>query len=108
MSARETKPKGRSRLPERDAVPPRPAAGEIDRPPPRPLCLVGIGASAGGLEAILTLFGALPPGLGMAFVVVTHMPADGPSQLTSCSRGSPRCRWWRPAPTRPSSAIGCT
>lgn len=34
--------------------------------------LVGIGASAGGLEALQTLFNAMPADTGMAFVVVTH------------------------------------
>jgi two-component system CheB/CheR fusion protein len=35
--------------------------------------IVGIGASAGGLEACSALLRALPPNLGMAFVVVPHL-----------------------------------
>jgi chemotaxis response regulator CheB len=31
--------------------------------------IVGIGASAGGVEALQALFTAMPPRLGMAFVV---------------------------------------
>ncbi|MEI7849250.1 MAG: chemotaxis protein CheB, partial [Chloroflexota bacterium] len=38
------------------------------------LCpIVGIGASAGGLEALELFFGNLPPNSGLAFVVVQHM-----------------------------------
>lgn len=35
--------------------------------------VVGIGASAGGLEAFIALLQALPPDTGMAFVVVQHL-----------------------------------
>ncbi len=35
--------------------------------------VVGIGASAGGLEAFEQLFGGLPPDTGMAFVLVQHL-----------------------------------
>lgn len=35
--------------------------------------IVGIGASAGGLEALSTFFKALSPDLGMAFVLVPHL-----------------------------------
>lgn len=38
------------------------------------LCpIVGMGASAGGLEAMQRFFGRLPPNSGMAFVVVQHI-----------------------------------
>jgi two-component system, chemotaxis family, CheB/CheR fusion protein len=35
--------------------------------------VVGIGASAGGLEALKAFFGAMPPKTGLTFVVVTHL-----------------------------------
>jgi two-component system CheB/CheR fusion protein len=35
--------------------------------------VVGIGASAGGLEALKAFFGATPPGTGLVFVVVVHL-----------------------------------
>ena len=35
--------------------------------------IVGIGASAGGLEAFTTLLGALPVDTGMAFIFVQHL-----------------------------------
>jgi two-component system CheB/CheR fusion protein len=45
-----------------------PAAGE--------LTIVGIGASAGGLEALERLFKTLPDQTGMAFVVIQHLSPD--------------------------------
>src|SRR3981081_3681800 len=39
-----------------------------------PFPVVGIGASAGGVEALEVLFQGLPPDSGMAFVLVTHLP----------------------------------
>jgi two-component system CheB/CheR fusion protein len=41
---------------------------------------VGIGASAGGLEALVELLGALPP-TGMAFIVVQHLDPTHESLL---------------------------
>jgi two-component system CheB/CheR fusion protein len=38
--------------------------------------IVGIGASAGGLESLERLFAAMPPDTGMAFVVVQHLSPD--------------------------------
>jgi two-component system CheB/CheR fusion protein len=38
--------------------------------------VVGIGASAGGLEALELFFGSLPKSPGMAFVVVQHLSPD--------------------------------
>jgi len=40
---------------------------------PGPSAVVGIGASAGGLEALEELFRHMPPDTGMAFIVVTHL-----------------------------------
>jgi two-component system CheB/CheR fusion protein len=42
---------------------------------------VGIGASAGGLQALQALFDHLPGDTGMAFVVVTHMHPEHESHL---------------------------
>ena len=38
--------------------------------------VVGIGASAGGLPALLRLFAALPAQHGMAFVVILHLSPE--------------------------------
>jgi chemotaxis response regulator CheB len=35
--------------------------------------VVGIGASAGGLEALRAFFGAVPATTGLAFVIVVHL-----------------------------------
>ena len=40
------------------------------------LVIVGIGASAGGLEALETMFDQMPGGCGMAFVIVQHLSPD--------------------------------
>ena len=40
------------------------------------LPIVGIGASAGGVEALEQFFKSLPAGNGLAFVVVTHLTPD--------------------------------
>ncbi len=45
--------------------------------------VVGIGASAGGLEAFTELFDRMPPDSGMAFVVVQHLPPTGESLLAN-------------------------
>lgn len=51
--------------------------------------IVGIGASAGGLEAMEEFFHHMPPGNGMAFVVVSHQHAGHvsllPSLLSKCT-----------------------
>jgi two-component system, chemotaxis family, CheB/CheR fusion protein len=43
--------------------------------------IVGIGASAGGLEAFLVFLKALPPRTGMAFILVQHLEPNYESQL---------------------------
>jgi two-component system, chemotaxis family, CheB/CheR fusion protein len=44
--------------------------------------IVGIGASAGGLEAFEHFFRNVPPDSGMAFVLVSHLDPDHASMLT--------------------------
>ncbi len=44
--------------------------------------IVGIGASAGGLEAVTELLGALPAAPGMAFIVVQHLDPTHESLLS--------------------------
>jgi two-component system CheB/CheR fusion protein len=43
--------------------------------------IVGVGASAGGVEALEGLFRAMPPAPGMAFVIVTHQSPRRESML---------------------------
>ena len=49
---------------------------------PRPNSIVGIGASAGGLEAFEQLLAALPEDTGMAFVLVQHLAPKHESILS--------------------------
>ena len=49
---------------------------------PKPFPIVGIGASAGGLEAFSELLRKLPLKTGMAFVLVQHLDLKHHSMLT--------------------------
>ncbi len=44
--------------------------------------IVGVGASAGGLEAFTAFLKHVPPDSGMAFVLIQHLDPKQPSQLT--------------------------
>ncbi len=68
----------------------RPRGGLIVAPPDTPgfheatvsrVQVIGIGASAGGLQALEEFFGATPADSGMAFVVVQHMDPTQPALL---------------------------
>ncbi|MGA2764294.1 MAG: chemotaxis protein CheB [Spirochaetia bacterium] len=45
--------------------------------------IVGIGASAGGLEALERFFNAVPPAPGMAFVIIQHLDPTHPSAMAT-------------------------
>ena len=47
----------------------------------QPHCVVGIGASAGGLEALQQFLTFLPSNTGMAFVIIQHLSPDHKSLL---------------------------
>ena len=49
----------------------------------QPSCVVGIGASAGGLEALQQFLTFLPTDTGMAFVIIQHLAPDHKSLLAS-------------------------
>lgn len=55
---------------------------DISPPRGQSFPIVGIGASAGGLEAFTQLLRAVPPNTGMAFVLVQHLDPHYRSQLT--------------------------
>lgn len=65
----------------------RPAAARV----------VGIGASAGGITALQSLFQALPAEPNLALVVLQHLPADQPSRLATL------LGLWSPLPVRPAA-----
>ena len=55
-------------------TPTKPAPQEAPLRPERPIFpIVGIGASAGGLEALDRFLGQVPEGSGMAFIIVQHL-----------------------------------
>ena len=66
-------------------------AGERDEPGTRgSFPIVGVGASAGGLEAFTALLAALPRQTGMGLVLVQHLDPDHESALTEIlSRSTP-------------------
>jgi len=64
---------------------PAPAASvlsPLDSSPNLAFPIVGIGASAGGLQAFEEFFRACPADTGMAFVLVSHLDPDHESQLS--------------------------
>jgi len=67
-----------------DGEEPRPARepepAEVKRSGRFPI--VGVGASAGGIEALERLFARVPPDLGVAFLVVLHLGPDTTSYAT--------------------------
>jgi chemotaxis protein methyltransferase CheR/two-component system CheB/CheR fusion protein len=57
-------------------------AKNIDKP-----VIIGVGASAGGLEALELFFTHLPPESGVAFVVIQHMDPTHPAMLSEILQG---------------------
>ncbi|MBU1205735.1 MAG: PAS domain-containing protein [Proteobacteria bacterium] len=71
---KQTKPERRQQKPA-NAVPKETPSPQADdsRSAGRPFPIVGIGASAGGLEALELFLRNVPEGSGMAFVIVRHL-----------------------------------
>jgi two-component system, chemotaxis family, CheB/CheR fusion protein len=63
---------------------------ELAAPKPGGFPIVGIGASAGGLEAFMQLLQALPEHTGMAFVLVQHLDPRHDSRLAELLSKAPR------------------
>ena len=57
--------------------------------------VVGIGASAGGFQAIKTFFEHMPRDNGMAFVVILHLSPEHQSIADKIIQESPRCPCFR-------------
>ena len=70
------------RSPKAPAASKVPSAPPSTPPAPLPVPVVGIGASAGGLEAFRDLLEALPNNTGMAFVLVSHLSKSYKSMLS--------------------------
>lgn len=83
-SRRSAKPRPKARVTPAASVPPSvPAAGDDTAP----LTIVGVGASAGGLEAFTALLRSLPPDPGAAIVFVQHLAPRHKSALVSLLTG---------------------
>ena len=67
---------------------------EAKRPRTEGVPVCGIGASAGGVEALQQFFGALPGDLGLAYVVILHLAPDRKSELPHILAR------WTPMPVR--------
>lgn len=67
--------------------PPPPPSPDADAPPAQPeqrgsgIPVVGIGASAGGLDAFKRFFTAMPPKSGIAFVLIPHLDPKHESMM---------------------------
>jgi two-component system CheB/CheR fusion protein len=69
-------------MPTRDPPPcDPPAAASASPQSGSGACVVGIGASAGGLDAVRRFLAALPPDTGMAFIFVQHLDPAHDSML---------------------------
>ena len=78
-------------------------SGEVPSAKPKPV-VVGIGASAGGVQALGTLFAALPDKTGATYVVVVHLDPESRSEMSSilAARTSmPVAQVGDPVPLRP-------
>jgi two-component system CheB/CheR fusion protein len=64
----------------------------VTLPQVSPTHIVGVGASAGGLEALEAMFGAMPPDTGMAFVVQQHLSPDFESRMQELLARATRLR----------------
>ncbi len=69
----------------------RPAPAEA-QPPSRPTAIVGVGASAGGIEAFTAVLKELPPDTGLAFVFVQHLAPTHASMLAEILERATRMR----------------
>ena len=67
-------------------TPPVPAAAPADRGLPPGISLVGVGASAGGLEAFTQLLQSLDPEAGLTVVLVQHLSPHHDSALVDLLR----------------------
>ena len=66
--------------------PPKQAAATDPGPAGRGFFVVGLGASAGGLEAFEQFFTHMPGDSGLAFVLVSHLSPDHESMMTELLR----------------------
>jgi two-component system chemotaxis response regulator CheB len=66
-----------------------------------------IGASAGGVDALLRLLPGCRPGYGLPVVIVLHCPPTAKAAWPSCSSSACRCRCAKPPTRRSSNPARC-
>ena len=66
---------------EKSSQAPKPSPSTVAAAEQAPFHIVGVGASAGGLEALKGFFGEMPADCGMAFVVVQHLDPNHESLM---------------------------
>ncbi len=59
----------------------KPAQNDTETGNTKKFPVVGLGASAGGLEALKLFFSEIPEKSGMAYIVIVHLAADQPSMM---------------------------
>lgn len=64
-----------------------PDAG-LNTPTPHVFLIVGLGASAGGIQAFQEFFQQVPERSGMAYVVILHLSPDHDSRLAQVLQSS--------------------
>lgn len=64
-----------------DATEPPPETPSPAAPPGRPFLVVGVGASAGGLEAYVELLEQMPAAPNLSLLIVSHLDPDHKSEL---------------------------
>src|SRR5580704_9356902 len=79
MTTTEARSESAGRRPGRNVASPSPRS--------RKFLVVGLGASAGGLEALYKLFDALPCDTGMAFILVLHLDPTHESMMVGLLAG---------------------
>src|SRR4026208_2396949 len=80
--SRKSKAKGNAGVQSPKAPAKSPRSGPPESGAPNKFPIVGIGASAGGLEAFTVLLKHLPLDTGMGFVLVQHLDPQHESALT--------------------------
>ena len=83
---KRTKRRARTDRPPREARKPAPRSALARRPGQDGFLIVGLGASAGGLEALEEFFTRAPTDTGMAFIVVSHQGTEHTSMLPELLR----------------------
>src|SRR5437773_3733264 len=89
----DSKPQGPARAGRQKSSPAKSAKDPVSAGSlPKAFPLVGVGASAGGLEAFTDLLAHLPPDTGMGFVLIQHLDPKHESMLSSILARSTKMR----------------